>query len=462
VKYLLKNITREANFLSLMGNVTGSFFGIIGFAFLAHHFPPSVFGQWVLYISSAALIDMFRFGITNTGVIRHLAGADDNTSTRIIGSFVLIESVVTIIAAAMIWGCWLLFPEPLTHSGYKLFFSWYPVLMIVAFPLDTALVILQAKYRFDSLLKINFGLSAGFFALTVVGILAFKMQLTQLVLLFVGLNLLGSVLCMFKGWDGVRLITKASASTNKLLLDFGKYNTFTLIGTNLLRGADTLIISMSPLGTAAVALYSIPMKLTELQQIPLRSFVATAFPKMSKASVQGRIREVKDLFYIYSGAMTLLFAFISLLTFVFAEFFIRLVGGAGYLETDPVTGANAAAILRVFSLYGILLPLERMTGIGLNSVNKPDLNFLKVLCMVVTNIIGDLIAVFVFRSLIAVAMASVVFTFLGAWLGYFLLDRQLSLNRKMIFSSGVAFFRTIYQKIRSGEMIDISIDEKGK
>jgi O-antigen/teichoic acid export membrane protein len=52
--------------------------------------------------------------------------------------------------------------------------------------------------------------------------------------------------------------------------------------TNLLRSADTLIISLSPMGSAAVALYSIPLKLTELQQIPLRSFVATAFPKMSK------------------------------------------------------------------------------------------------------------------------------------------------------------------------------------
>jgi O-antigen/teichoic acid export membrane protein len=40
-------------------------------------------------------------------------------------------------------------------------------------------------------------------------------------------------------------------------------------------------------------LYSIPLKLTELQQIPLRSFVATAFPKMSKASLHNQIDEVK-------------------------------------------------------------------------------------------------------------------------------------------------------------------------
>jgi O-antigen/teichoic acid export membrane protein len=92
------------------------------------------------------------------------------------------------------------------------------------------------------------------------------------------------------GWYN---ITKATSETNRTLLDFGKYTTFTLIGTNLLRSADTLIISLSQWKSAAVALYSIPLKLTELQQIPLRSFVATAFPKMSKASLHNQIDEVK-------------------------------------------------------------------------------------------------------------------------------------------------------------------------
>ncbi len=442
-----------------MGNVATSFFGIAGFAFLAHHYPPVVLGQWVLYISSAALIDMFRFGITNTGVIRHLAGADEKEGVRIIGSFVLIESIVTIILAVIVYSCWLLFPSPLEHSGYGLFFAWYPLMMLVAFPLDTTLVILQAKYRFDKVLKINFIFSTGFFVMVVAGVLFLKLELTHLVLMFLGANLVASVLCMMAGWDGIRYITRATAANTRVLLNFGKYNTFTLIGTNLLRGADTLIISLSPMGAAAVALYSIPLKLTEIQQIPLRSFTATAFPKMSKASIQGRVADLRELFYTYAGAMTYLFALISLLVFVFADYLILLLGGPAYLGTDPATGANAANILRVFCLYGLLLPVERMTGIGLNSVNKPDLNFLKVALMVLANVIGDLAAVFIFRSLLAVAVASVVFTLLGAWLGFFLLDRQIRLNWKRIFSAGIEFYRSLFQRIRSGKIIVRGIDE---
>jgi len=274
---------------------------------------------------------------------------------------------------------------------------------------------------------------------------------------------LTSLVCIVNGWDGLKYLGQATKKANKVLLDFGKYTTFTLIGTNLLRSADTLIISLSPMGTAAVALYSIPMKLVELQQIPLRSFVATAFPKMSKESLLGKVQEVRNLFYTYSGAMTYLFAFISILTFVFAEYLVLLLGGHQYVGTDPVTGANGATIVRIFSIYGLLLPIERMTGIGLDSVNRPDRNFQKVLIMTIANVIGDLIAVFVFKSLAGVAIGSVVFTILGVWIGLSYLDKEIGIERKRIFSSGIDFFRMILnsvKKIGKHRVLDFQSDQK--
>jgi hypothetical protein len=37
-------------------------------------------------------------------------------------------------------------------------------------------------------------------------------------------------------------------------------------------------------------------------------------------------------------------------------------------------------IVRVFSVYGLLLPIDRMTGVGLDSINRPKINAIKVLC----------------------------------------------------------------------------------
>lgn len=447
MKTAIKKIVREDNFLSLAGNLTIAFFGFAGFALLARSFPIDVFGQWVLFISSGSFIEMFRFGITNTAIIRYLSGASNADRLKFIGSNGLIGLVATLAIAVILLACHVAFAGPIQRAGYELFFAWYPLLAILNLPFNTALVVMQADQKFGKIFMLKAINSGGFFLVLLTNYFFLEMTLLQLVWALLFINLLTSAICMMAGWDGLKHMGKATKKSNAVILDFGKYTTFTLIGTNLLRSADTLIISLSPLGTAAVALYSIPMKLTELQQIPLRSFAATAFPKMSKASIQGKVQEVKELFYTYSGAMSFLFVFISLFTFVFADFFVLILGGRQYLGTDPVTGFNTANIVRIFSVYGLLLPIDRMTGIGLDSINKPNINALKVLYMVLFNIIGDMLAIFVFKSLALVAVGSILFTIVGIWVGFYYLSRELSLNYLNIFSNGIDFYKTMYYKV---------------
>jgi len=449
LKNTLKKIVREDNFLSLLGNLTISFFGIAGFALLARTFQMDIFGEWVIFISAAAFVEMFRYGIINTAIVRYLSGADQDERVKYIGSNGLIGMIATVIICILLYISLFTFYDSIHNSGYELFFKWYPLLAVINLPMNTALVIMQADLKFGKILLIRSIESVGFFLVVAVNYFFLQMTLMQLVISFLFIDAVASGVCVIMGWDGLKYIPKATKHTTKVLLNFSKYTTFTLIGTNLLRSADTFIISFSPLGTAAVALYSIPMKLTELQQIPLRSFAATAFPKLSKASMQKNVAEVKEIFYTYTGAMTYLFIGISLVTFVFADLFILILGGKQYLGTDPVTGFNAATIMRIFSIYGLLLPVDRMTGIGLDSINKPNINFLKVLYMVIANVIGDIIAIFIFKSLSLVAVASIFFTIIGIWVGFFYMDRELSINYRNIFTNGIDFYQTIFGNLKS-------------
>lgn len=449
MKNTLKKIVREDNFLSLLGNLTISFFGIAGFALLARTFQMDIFGEWVIFISAAAFVEMFRYGIINTAIVRYLSGADQDERVKYIGSNGLIGMIATVIICILLYISLFTFYDSIHNSGYELFFKWYPLLAVINLPMNTALVIMQADLKFGKILLIRSIESVGFFLVVAVNYFFLQMTLMQLVISFLFIDAVASGVCVIMGWDGLKYIPKATKHTTKVLLNFSKYTTFTLIGTNLLRSADTFIISFSPLGTAAVALYSIPMKLTELQQIPLRSFAATAFPKLSKASMQKNVAEVKEIFYTYTGAMTYLFIGISLVTFVFADLFILILGGKQYLGTDPVTGFNAATIMRIFSIYGLLLPVDRMTGIGLDSINKPNINFLKVLYMVIANVIGDIIAIFIFKSLSLVAVASIFFTIIGIWVGFFYMDRELSINYRNIFTNGIDFYQTIFGNLKS-------------
>lgn len=446
---LIKKIFREANFLNLFSNFFRAAFGIASFALLTRSFSIDIFGQWVIYQTAGNFMDMFRFGITNTGVVRYLSGAEGEERLNFIGSNALIGLVSTIGLVVILWVIYFAFKEGIKESGYELFFVWYPIAAILNLPYNTATVIMQADQQFGKLLWTRLINSGGFFLLLLLNYLYFNMTVIQIIWVQFGVNIFLSAICFIKGWDGLRHLLKASKDATKRILHFGKYTTFTIIGTNLLRSADTFIISLSPLGTAAVALYSIPMKLTELQQIPLRSFATTAFPKMSKASIRGKLDEVKSIFYQYSGAITILFVIVSLVIFIFADYFVLFMGGQQYLGNDPITGFNATTIVRIFCLYGLLLPIDRMTGICLESINRPDKNMVKVIFMIITNIIGDLVAVFVFKSLEAIAIASILFTALGVMLGYYYLNRELNLNFKMIRSEGEKFYLNLYSKLKN-------------
>lgn len=443
---MFHKLLREDNFLSLAGNLVIAFFGLAGFALLARTVTVTEFGQWMLFISAGSFVEMFRFGITNTGLIRYLSGASAGTRQQLIGSNIVIGAFSTGLIILLLLSANLLFGEALELAGYGLFFTWYPVLAILNLPWNNALVVLQADRRFGAMLFIKAVNSILFFAVILYTHFTHAFSLNQLVLFLLLVNGITSLLAVVSGWDGLRFTFKADKAATWQLLHFGKYTTFTLIGTNLLRSADAIIISMSPMGVGAVALYSIPLKLTELQQIPLRSFAATAFPKMSKASLLGNNNEVKNIFYTYTGAISLLFVAGSLLTFLFAEWFVYLLAGNQYLVQGAGAAFNVVLIMQVFSLYGLLLPLDRMTGIALDSINRPGVNALKVLVMVVANIAGDIVAVFVIKSLVMVAVASILFTLVGIWLGFYFLNRELKLSVKEIFTQGMQFYRDLYAK----------------
>jgi O-antigen/teichoic acid export membrane protein len=301
----------------------------------------------------------------------------------------------------------------------------------------------------------------------------FKVSINVIVYAYLIINLLTSLVSSLTNWDGIRYVFKAKKATNKMILDFGKYSTGTLIGSNLLKSADTFIIGLSPfLGTAGVALYSIPMKLTEIIEIPLRSFAMTAFPGMSKASIEGNTPLVRHIFYRNAGGMTLLMIPLMLFSFIFADQLVYILGGPGYEST--------ASIFRIFCVYGMLLPLDRFIGVALDSINKPKFNFLKVVYMTLANIIGDSLVVFSFYYLVAsislgsllskgihsveilgnvtreysinivlqgVAWVTISFTLVGILVGYHYLNLSLGIHLRKLFSGGIQFFsESIFRK----------------
>ncbi|MCC7318469.1 MAG: hypothetical protein IT219_08035, partial [Bacteroidales bacterium] len=147
-------------------------------------------------------------------------------------------------------------------------------------------------------------------------------------------------------------------------------------------------------------------------------------------------------------------------SFIFAEEIVTILGGSDYTIT--------ANIFRIFCIYGLLLPIDRFIGIGLDSVNLPRKNFYKVVYMASFNIIGDSIVVFglsfllkgfswlvlifssvaaadayriahgfsIIKTLEMVAFVTILFTLFGIVIGYNYLNKEINLSKKAIFVQG--------------------------
>lgn len=463
---VLSKILKNNNFLSLANNGLVAVFGFFGFLLLVRSLNTNDFGKWVLLITTANFVDMLRFGITRTALVRFLSGAEKDEAKHLIGSNYFINFVSSALIAGIVLGISFLFPEKIHDSGFSLFFYWFPVLAFINLPFNNAQSVLQANLRFDRLLILRIVNVGGFMLFLLVNYFWMHLSLQAIVYAYLIVNIVTSIISSITNWDGIRYAFSAKRATNKLIINFGKYSTGTLIGSNLLKSADTFIIGLSPfLGTAGVALYSIPLKLTEIIEIPLRSFAMTAFPGMSKASIEGNTKKVKELFYTNVGGMTLLLFPIMILSFIFAKQLVYILGGPGYEST--------ASIFRIFCIYGLLLPLDRFIGVTLDSVNLPKFNFYKVVYMTLSNIIGDTIVVFAFvfiagavssltlwysgihnisqiflfskeytvlNVLQGVAWVTIAFTLIGIFIGHHYLNQHMEIHLRKIFKGGIRFF----------------------
>jgi len=467
INYLAK-IIKEKNFLSLAANLSVAVFGFLSFVLLTRTLAKDPFGEWVLFITAANFLEMLRFGITRTAIIRFLSGAEGKEKYQLIGSNWFIGLIVSASIAILIFGIRVSFPQTIMNSGYRLFFLWYPLLAFLNLPFNNAISVLQAKQEFFKIFVVRVIQTGTFVIFLFFNLFFLNYGLETIVVVYLAMQLLTSIVTMIKGWDGVKYIFHANRTTNKTILNFGKYTTGTLIGSNLLKSSDTFILGLSSfMGTTGVALYSVPLKLTEVIEIPLRSFMATAYPTFSKASIEGNIEKFKKYYYTYAGAVTFLLVPILIIAFIFAREFVIILGGMKY--------ENTADIFRIFAIYGLLLPIDRFTGVALDSLNRPRKNFFKVVFMTVANILGDVFVIFVmmkyvlgislvtnflntslhFESLFdasaqmsfyftlqGVALVTIFMTIIGMIVGYNYLRKEIDVHFKQIWVEGINFYRS--------------------
>lgn len=438
---LIHKILREKNFLSLSGNMIFAGLGLVSFLLLVRSLDKEAFGEWVLFMTIATFVDLFRFGLTRNAIIRFSSSGNESISISMMGTTYFMGLIMVLACFILLWPVYLLFGESI--GAYILFFKYYPLYALANLSWNNAISFFQAEQKFGRILFIRLFNMAGFVLFLIFNRVFWNLGVEALLIVNIITNLISSVASIVSGRDGLKHIYKTNWVTVRKISGYGIFSIGSTIGSSLLKSADVFIIGLNPLlGTVAVAIYSIPLKLVEMINIPLRSFIATAFPKMSKASLDNEREKLKELFYTYSGALTLLFTLISLGGFLLARPLVLFLGGNEYLDSVELL----VWIFRIFCIYGLMLPLDRMLGVALDSLGYPRLNMYKVMVMAFLNIVGDLLMVFVFESLSGVAWVTLFFTLTGLYFGDRYLKRYLEIRLWQIFPYGIRFYTELVKK----------------
>ena len=143
-----------------------------------------------------------------------------------------------------------------------------------------------------------------------------------------------------------------------------------------------------------MAVYSIPMKLMDILDIPLRSIAIAEFAqlaKMWKSNQNEFLSKLHKLIVLGSGLSVIVVVWIIVLS----EFILRFFGVEN-LEIGHY-------LLLIFSVAMLAMPAEKFLGIAFDAIGRPDRNAVKVWIMLAANVTGDFLVLYFFGSIYLVA-----------------------------------------------------------
>lgn len=425
----IKKLLQSNAFASLAGNGAGALLGISTLAIQARTLSKEDFGTWVVFVTTFSLFDVIRSGFILNPVIRNMAAAQTaDEKNRVAGAAWQLCSLFTIITVAIFTLPGLVFYN--WFQGYDLgfFVNWFWLLALITMPHNLATWFLNANAHFKKVQWVRISNQALFLGLNIANI-KWGYGISFIFWSFVISQLATTLLTLVLGWSKLNTFSKGTKTERGALYSFGKYSMFTLLFANLLRSSDTYILGIF-LGPVAVGIYNIPQRLLQVFEMPISAISITRLPVLAGLHTNGKYDELSHEFHRSTGMLWLGIMPIAVLCFVFAEPLVVLLGGEGFRE--------AANVLRFFAIYAAFLPLERYSGIGLDVVNKPSLNLIKVIIMFAVNVVGDVAVIkwFPQSPVAAVAAVSVITFGSGVLVGYWFLGKHIKFTFAGILRSG--------------------------
>ncbi len=427
---------KNKHVLALIGNVVIAGFSILTIGLLAHILTKPDMGIYFFFFYAYNLADAVRNGLLTTATIKFYAGAAVDKINAILGSIWYLALALTVVMIALNLLA-VPFLSLTNNQEFIIVIEWFGATVLSSLPFNVTFWILLADEDYLTILWLRMLNSGSTVAAFGVLALMHKATLFNVLCANFATNTFTSIVCITFGYAKLPALFKRTKAVTSEIFNFGKFSLSSTVSSYFLSAANGLIVN-GMLGPAALAIFTIPNRLMEIVEIPLRSFVGTGMSAMAAAYNTNNMYHLTFVSKKYAGMLTLVFVPLAIITFIGADLAVWILGGKQY------SGGEAANILRVMMFIAILYPIDRFNGVTLDIINQPKINTYKVILMGVVNIVVAVVAIYFLKHVYGVVIATFCTTVAGIIFGYHHLRKHLNYTLSDILVLGWVELKNFY------------------
>ena len=339
-------------------------------------------GAWSLFLSIATILETGKGGLIKNALIKFINSSERNDHAKIETASILINLFVTLISGVVI-----LTAAPTLGAYWDIaeldtMLYWYVGTLVLLIPFSHFEYIQQAHHSFSGILSSYLVRQGTLFALIVATVfLPPQEHYLRNLVIFQTIGVAGGAVVGYR--YARQFIAKQWAYSKewvRKLWGYGKFVFATSLSSLVFRSTDQIMVA-SYISTAAVALYNVSIRVTNLMDIPSTVASEVMFPKSVKISSENDDKRTK---YMYEKSVGIILAFmlpVSVFIMVFPEEVIRLIASEKYLD--------ATELLQITIVYSLFLPFLKQFGTTMDATGRPNINFLLIFALAVLNIISN-------------------------------------------------------------------------
>jgi lipopolysaccharide exporter len=395
-------------------------------------------GTWAVFLTITAIFEATKTNLLKNAHIRFVSSSsDEDEKIRIASTSFMINLGITIIFIALVifgsqWLSQWLHMENQLSSMLMWFIPGF-IGMVLFSHLEA---VQQSNLDFKGVFAGYFSRQLLFFAFILSHFL-FRLPFTlEKLALYQSISIAaGTAVIFFHTRKYLSFRFEFSQAWMKKIMGYGGYIFGSGLMSNIFANLDQIMIAKFML-PASVAHYNAASRINGFVDIPSYAATEVIFPKLSKASVEDGPERVR---YLYERMVAVLLCFTipaALFIIMFPTFVINIIAGPKYQD--------AALILQLYMVTGLLRPMQNQAANLLNSVGKPGLCFWINTFSLAAYMLINYVCLTLF-GFYGAAIGTLITSILGMCAWYVVMKKEINFTFNNIFLFIIDTYKTVFR-----------------